>query len=139
MQSSFLDEHYAKSFAAIHQRFDVPLAYLGPERIRELIDGLDEAHRVSLGCYKPRWIWSKKAPTRRTKPLLLPFAWIEGNSGGTQVIQFLKNSNTLVLPELRDAKTKAACQAFVKGIEDMIYDSNRQVKAEYKFSNCLYP
>jgi hypothetical protein len=139
LQASFLDEHYAKSFAAIHQRFGVPLAYLGPDRIKELINGLDEAHKVSLGCYEPRRIWSKKTPALRAKPELLPFAWIERNGGAQQVIQFLKNRNTLVLPEVHGDDRIAACAEFVRRIEKMIYDSNRHVKEEFKFSNFLYP
>jgi hypothetical protein len=138
LQASFLDEHYAKSFAAIHRRFDVPLAYLGPDQIEAVIKGLSEAHQAALGCELGR-TWRKKTPTLRMKPGILPFAWIEVNGGPPRVIQFLKDSSSLVLPEVKDRDTKAAGEAFVKGIEDIIYDSNGQVKEECRFSNFLYP
>jgi hypothetical protein len=139
LQASFLDEHYAKSFAAIHQRFNIPLAYLGPDRIREIINSLSEGHRVALGCYKPLRIWRKKGRALRAKPELLPFAWIEENGGAKQVIQFLKNGNTLTLPEVDDPDKIAACGELVSRIDKMIYQSPRQVKEEFKFSNFLHP
>jgi len=139
LQASFLDEHYAKSLAAIHQRFDIPLAYLGPDRVREIINSLSEEHRAALGCYKPPRIWRKKASALRAKPELLPFAQIEENGGAKQFIQFLKNGNTLTLSEVDDPDKIAACKEFVRGIEKMIYDSHGHVKEEFKFSNFLYP
>jgi hypothetical protein len=140
LQASFLDEHYAKSFAAIHERFQIPLAYLGPDKVREIITGLTEEHRIALGCYQPqRWKWRNRAPKLRVKPELLPFAWLEQNGGHAQALQFLKNGKTLFLRPVDTDTKKAACQKLVKDIEEMIYDSTRQLKKEFKFSNFLLP
>ena len=140
LQASFLDEHYAKSFAAIHERFHIPLAYLGPDKVREIITGLTEDHRIALGCYKrQRWWRRKRPPALRAKPELLPFAWLEGKGGEEQALQFLKDGRTLILRPVDTKEKKAACKEFVMSLAAIIYDSNLQIKEEFKFNNFLLP
>ena len=66
--------------------------------------------------------------------LRVPFAWIEENGGSKQVIQFLKDGKTLILPAVDKPEEIDACEEFVKGSERMIFDVNGELKEEFSSS-----
>jgi len=144
LQASYLDEPYAKAFAAIHNRFKIPLAYVGPEDIRRILIGLNDEALCVLGCQRKLMVffgrWLTRLPrewTIRRRPRMLPFALIE-NHGVKTVLHFSKHANTLTLNEAGKDTLKAH-EEFVAAIEDKIHDSNHRLKEEFKFSNYLFP
>jgi hypothetical protein len=145
LQASYLDEPYAKSFAAIHKRFGIPLAYLGPEEMQAILLGLNENDRRALVCERRLVVWLKRrlpkiplAWTIRRTPGMLPYALIEGD-GGTRILRFSKQGNTLTLYEVEKTEEVEAHKNFVKSIEAKIYNTNHVLKEEFKFANYLFP
>jgi hypothetical protein len=142
---SYLDEHYAKAFAAIHKRLNIPLAYLEPADLREILLSLDERTLRALGWQRSAvaWLrrWIPKIPgawTLRRKPDTVPYALIEKDKV-ERVILFSKESNTLTLSEICDPEKVEARQKFVRCIEAKIYQGERELKEEFKFANYLFP
>jgi hypothetical protein len=141
---SYLDEHYAKAFAAIHKRLNIPLAYLDPEELREILLSLDEKTLRALGWQRRTLGWLRKLIpipgtwTLRRKPDMLPYALIEKDDV-ERVILFSKENNTLNLSEILDPEKVEARRKFVRCIEEKIYQRERELKEEYKFVNYLFP
>jgi len=145
VRASYLDERYATCFAAIHARFQVPLAYLGPEDLRDILLTLDEDTLQALGCHRRivsalRRIMPqlRREWTLRRKPHMLPYALIEKASGDL-VLRFTKNANRLALDEIANAMQVAAHKKLVVAVEGRIHDAQGQVKNEFKFANFLFP
>jgi hypothetical protein len=125
LKASYLDRDYAEAFAAIHERFGIPLLYLGPEHMQELVKSLDESTRDALGWY--RWFARPRVrrfiPAKwqlRRGPRAVPFAVLRVNQQHC-VLQFSKHGHTLTLRLLKDHRKADACAAFVEGIRSTVY------------------
>jgi len=140
VQASYLDQHYARSFEAVHDRFDIPLAYLEPDGVKAVISDMQGAIPPSLLDYpwfaRPRRLWGKLKISGI--PRLRPFALIE-QTKQSRVMLFVKGGNTLSVGELKDPADVAACKTIVNLIEQKIYNESGQLKNEFKFSRFLRP
>ncbi|MSV35980.1 MAG: hypothetical protein EXQ47_10370 [Bryobacterales bacterium] len=148
LQASYLDQHYARSFSAIHDRFDIGLAYIRPSEIHDkILSQLEPEHRWSLAPYrwfaKPRRLWKTRVLRRfaRKAGRTAPFAVIY--KGGRKVlVRFLKSGNSLTVENIDNAPEVRACEALVDLIENTIYKMPRvpgELLERYKFSNYLCP
>ncbi len=145
LHASYLDEHYAARFAAIHKRFNVPLAGLGPETIRAILLKLDDETLKALGCHRRiifslrSWIHSvPREWTLRRRPRMLPYALVEKDSGDV-ILRFSKKKNRLALDDVTCSTQVEAHKKLVKAIEGTIHNSAGEIKAEFKFVNFLIP
>jgi hypothetical protein len=146
LQASYLDQHYAKSFSAIHDRFNIPLAYLRPGEVRQILGALDPKHQCMLSPYRwfarPRKLWRVRIfrALGRKKPS--PFAVIY-HGDNRQILRFLKSGNSLTVEEIKVESEKLACLALVDSITESIYQRDTlgvlQISERCKFSRYLCP
>ncbi len=143
LQASYLDQHYARSFSAIHERFDIGLAYLRPREIREILSKLNPEDRKMLASQRRRtWLFGKLA---RNAGMPRPFAIIY-RANEEVIVGFLKSGNSLHVERIVDELEVKACKALVASIENAIYKPNAAGTASgpelferYKFSKYLCP
>lgn len=145
LQASYLDQHYAKSFSAIHDRFGIPLAYLRPQELGALLSKLKPDERWSLAPYRwfarPRSLWGKR-PFRalaKSTTKLTPYAVIEKGSDRV-ILRFLKDGNSLAVEKVVDSFELTACTTFAALIEGVIYKpTTTELWAHCNFSKYLCP
>ena len=140
VQASYLDEHYAKSFAAIHERFQIPLAYFEPHAVRTLL--IETGGRIPQDLLhyprfaRPRRLWDKF--NIAGIPRLRPFAVIDHGAKST-VMLFVKEGNRLSVNKVTDPDTEAACMTIVGLIRTKIYNESGQLRNEFNFNRFLRP
>jgi hypothetical protein len=148
LQASYLDQHYARSFSAIHDRFNIALAYIRPKEIHDkILSKLSPEQRWILAPYqwfaKPRRLWETRIfrswakNTDRTVPFAVTYT-------GTQkaFVRFLKDGNSLTVEKIDDKPQMEACEAMVKLIEGIIYKTpatSGELLERYKFGKYLCP
>ena len=142
LNASYLDEHYARCLLAIHKRFVIPLGFLGPTQIRDILMSLSEDSKRALSCHRR---FARILPVRwqmRKRPDLLPFAFIVMNNGTERVLKFRKGKTFLRLDEIKDQSTVNACKEFVTLIESYIYAPNTnppKLKHEFDLDSFFCP
>jgi hypothetical protein len=140
VQASYLDEHFAKSFSAIHDRFDIPLGYLEPKDVRELVDSFGTQLPRPLLNYpwfaRPQRMWWKLK--LRGVPRLRPFVLIEAD-GQSRVLLFIKDGKTLTVEELTASEHVKVCKDIVDKIRAKIHDNTGRLKREFEFARFLRP
>jgi hypothetical protein len=146
LQASYLDQHYARSFSAIHERFNIPLAYLKPDEIAQILSELTPQYRWILAPLRwfarPQWLWRRGflRPFSRNIRVCRPFAIVY--RGEEEVIlRFSKSGNSLVVDKTTDSPEVQACLAFVRLIERAIYKTpdHQALSERCKFSKYLCP
>ena len=146
LQASYLDQHYARSFSAIHDRFDIPLAYLKPQEIHQILSELKPEYRWILApCRwfaRPQWLWRRGFLRRfsRNMRVCRPFAIVY--RGDEEVIlRFSKNGDSLMVDRTTDLPEVQACSAFVSLIEKAIYKTpgHHELFEHCRFSKYLSP
>jgi hypothetical protein len=113
-KSSLVDGYPATSLLEWHRYFDIPLAFLRPEELKEVRSQLSPEERRVIG--DPRWVpepicsWVLK---HRRK---LAFAMVESNAAKS-VILFKKSRHALHIRHVKDPKTVSAYERVAKLIE----------------------
>ncbi len=157
MQLSYLDQHYAKAFSAIHRRFKIPLGYLEPKEVREILKELTPDERWILARYRwyarPRRLWTT-APFRRLAKKLdspQPFAVVSYTSDTGKkpvMLRFFKQGNGLTVETITRKCEIGACEYLdagehlIKLIAEKIYKRENGVCELYErfdFAKYLYP
>jgi hypothetical protein len=140
VQASYLDEHFAKSFSAIHDRFEIPLGYLEPKDVKEVISKVGARLPKALVKYpwfaRPRNVWWNLK--LEGVPRLLPFAVIEVG-GQSRVLLFRKDGKTLTVDEISKPEDVAVCKDIVGLIRNRVHNASGELKKEFEFSKFLRP
>ena len=140
-----MDQHYARSFSAIHDRFHIPLAYLKPKEISGLLKQLDPEDRLILAPY--RWyawrgsLWDSRPLHRLAKnpSRLRPFALIQKGSKKV-ILSFSKDGNSLAVEQVSNKQEESACENLVRTIEGAIYKSgSTEIRDHANFGKYLCP
>lgn len=150
LQASYLDQHYARSFSALHDRFDISLAYMRPKEAREIFQTLSPVTRWNLTRYRwyarPTSLWRREWLQRFAKSPSDPQPFAVIYSGPSQTfVRFSKNGNSLTVEKILDAAEIEACRAFVHCIEATIYRPAgaglpaTELFERYKFNKYLCP
>jgi len=150
LQASYLDQHYARSFSAIHDRFNISLAYMRPKEAREIFHKLSPVMRWNLTRYRwyarPRSLWRSKWLQRFAKSPSDPQPFAVIYKGASQTfVRFSKNGYSLTVEKILDQAEIEACRAFVNSIEATIYRPERsgvpatELFERYKFNKYLCP
>ena len=148
LQASYLDQHYARSFSAIHDRFGIALAYMRPKEIHDkILSKLTPEERWIPAPYqwfgRPRRLWGTRILRSRAKKIdrMVPFAVIY--TGAEKVfLRFMKDGNSLTVEKIGADRETKACAAMVKLIEDIIYRTpitSGELLERYKFTKYLCP
>jgi hypothetical protein len=146
LQASYLDQHYARSFSAIHDRFGITLAYLRKNEVHEVLLKLTPEQRSRIAG--PVSLWAsgplKYLPWNMVRPL--PFAVTYSGTAIKAIVQFSKRSNSLVVEKVPDGADKDARIAFVEKIEAAIFKAQTpdatgspELFERCKFSKYLCP
>jgi hypothetical protein len=72
-RSDFLEGLNAKGFRDIHRHFGIPLAYLRPREVKQILGATSRADLINMGCLNtwlakaPQWVVSWRINTRRRR------------------------------------------------------------------------
>jgi hypothetical protein len=143
LQASFLDEHYARSFSAIHDRLGITLAYLRKNQVNEVLGKLTpEQQAIITGPGRRPGARASIENMDRNRP----FAVTYNGTTAKAVVRFSKVKDSLVVEKLPDGPEKGACVAFAKHIDEAIYKppgpgaaGPRELFESCKFSKYLCP
>jgi hypothetical protein len=114
---SYSSEHYARCFTAIHEEFGIPLSFLRPDELADVLEALPEADRQRIG-WRPRGVgflpgalsrlvtrhWLKRHVSTRAFLVTRP-------AGPPVVLRFSKEHRVLNISKLNDAE---AVQGYVR-------------------------
>lgn len=95
----YLDAYYAKTLVNIHQNYEIPLGYLEPHEIGEILGNFDLEHRAA------DWDHLKQNPTKRVfqgKISTLDFAVIGCGEGKYRAYTFDKSGDYIKVDEIED-------------------------------------
>lgn len=146
LQASYLDQHYARSFSAIHDRLNITLGYLRKKELNGILAQLTPEHqKLIIGpTYRPAT--GGAAPLAEHAAPIPPFAVTYAGATVKAIVRFSKRHNNLVVEKLPDGPDKEACIEFVKKIEPAIFKPQAAASAtrpelfeRCKFSKYLCP
>jgi hypothetical protein len=139
-QSLFIDGHWANAMVAIHETFDIDLAFLTRKNINAILATLTTEEKRLLGFY-PRWL--KNAPEfllqlslrmRRTIPEM-DFAFITHEGAAPTVLPFSRRGESLKVDK---ESSVLAYEKLMNAIKTTIYEPNvfpPRVRSKFEFSN----
>ena len=140
VHSSFLDEYHARCLSKLHRQFGAELAFLRPEKLFELLDGLTPEDKAALGYSKTaRFIRRVKIPWT-TKRLVdsLAFAEIRAAGGSKCVVVFFKAPGELSVRSIKDKVPMRPYENLLERVRETIYlPGTSTLRAEYSFAKHL--
>ena len=93
-----VDRYYAEALAAAHHRLGIPMGWLGPRKLREIVRGLKRDERSQIQRVHPRFRWLPACIVSRFPwPVELDFAVVERPGGRAVIIVPFKKSEAIVL------------------------------------------
>jgi uncharacterized membrane protein YidH (DUF202 family) len=139
---SYLDQPYAKAFAAIHKQFDIPLSYLTPDKFVSLIGALTVDQRRALRTERKSLSWLRahlgSLPVAWTFRAIKPFVLLEQIDGTFVTMRFDKRGRTLTLSHVDDEGFVDAAKALIDRISATVYKrGTKELKEEHNFISYL--
>ena len=139
---SFGDEYYARCLLAIHEQFKVPLAFIRPTDLTEILSDFDMSDRDKLGFYPRKDTWIARLFSHQLfysrNPRRLAFAVVYAEKTATAVVLFSKSKRLLELIELSDAAEMRPYVRMAEAVRLRAYDtSTMKVKDTYNLSEHL--
>jgi len=140
--STLLDEHHARCLIKLHRQFGAQLAFLRPEELYDILDGLLPADKKALGYPKSSgWLVRKtwRLPWRTRRLIrILAFAEVTRTNGARSIVRFFKGPGELSVRTITAPDKVQPYSALIKRICAQIYlPGTTTLKAEYDFAKQL--